>query len=110
MQIMRIILERRRVQVGDQVMLSTENLALKPSRIKKLSPKFIGSLTVLKKFAQGRTNRLDLPRELRGLHHTFHISLLKKSELDNFGPGSDKTTAAVRKNFMSIDHLLNPET
>ncbi len=95
-QIMRIILEKEEeFQVGDQVMLSTKNLALKPGRIKKLSPKCVGPLTVVKKFAQGRAYRLSLPSELRGLHHNFHISLLKKCEPDNFGRGSDKTTAAA---------------
>ncbi len=88
-------------------MLSRKNLASKPGRIKKLSPKFIGPSTVVKKFAQGRAY---LPPELRGIHRTFHISLHKKCEPDNFGLGSDKATAAARKNFMTIDHLLNPET
>ncbi len=95
-------------RVGDQVMLSRKNLALKQGRIKKLSPKFIGPLTVVKKFAQGRDYRIDLPRELRGLRHTFHISLLKNYEPDNFGRGSDKTTASRTKEL--YEHLTSAPT
>lgn len=97
-------------EVGDKVMLSTRNLALKPGRIKKLSPKFIGPLTIVEKFADGRAYRLDLPRELRGLHHTFHISLLKKFEPDTFNRNAEKTEEATRRNFMSIEELLNPDS
>ncbi len=58
-------------------MLSTDNLVLKPGRIKKLSPKDIGPLTVVKKHANGLAYKLKMPHKLGAIHDTFHISLLK---------------------------------
>ncbi len=49
---------------GDQVMLSTDNLFLKPGRIKKLFPKYIGPLTVVKKHANGLAYQLKMPLSL----------------------------------------------
>ena len=40
-------------RVGDKVMLSTENLALKPGRVKKLAPKYIGPLKILQVLEKG---------------------------------------------------------
>ncbi len=40
-------------QIVDEVMLSTENLALKPGKVKRLAPKYIGPLKVVKRLAHG---------------------------------------------------------
>ncbi len=62
-------------ELGDEVFLSTANLALKPGRNKTLSPKFIGPLKVLEKKANGLAYELQMPTELGAVHDTFHISL-----------------------------------
>ncbi len=51
-------------QIGDEVMLSTENLALKPGKVKKLAPKYIGPLKVTKTFANGWHTSLKCPESL----------------------------------------------
>ncbi len=50
-------------ELGDEVFISTANLALKRGR-KKLSPKFIGPLKVLEKKANGLAYKLKMPTEL----------------------------------------------
>ena len=61
--------------VGDQVMLSTANLAKKWS---KLSPLFVGPFQVVKVSAEGLNVTLDLPEEYRRLHQPFHVSRVKR--------------------------------
>ena len=61
----------------DKVMLSTKNLSLKEGRKKKLAPKWIGPFSVVGIYAQGTAYRLALPENLKKIHDTFHVSLLK---------------------------------
>eukprot|EP00955_Chlamydomonas_euryale_P027654 291814-Chlamydomonas_euryale.AAC.1 len=72
---------RRQVtfHVGDKILLSTENLELRPpgvDRAKKLLPKFVGPFTVTAVVGKG-AYRLDLPRTLSRLHNVFNVCLLK---------------------------------
>ncbi len=90
-------------------MLSTENLALKPGKVKKLGPKYIGPLKVKKTFANGVAYHLAMPNELGAIHDTFHISLLKRHVPDEFQRNEDHTSKSTAKNFMSISELLNPD-
>ncbi len=66
-------------KVGDQVLLATRNIKLKTVSgpgSQKLMPRFIGPYTVAE--LRGNTAcKLDLPPELKALHPTFHVSLLK---------------------------------
>jgi hypothetical protein len=61
--------------VGDQVMLSTKNLA---KRWGKLSPLFVGPFLVLKVSGEGLNVTLDLPSEYSRLHQPFHVSRVKR--------------------------------
>ena len=62
-------------------MLSTKNLPLKQGKTKKLAAKYIGPFKIIEKYAQGNAYKLLLPSELKGLHPTFHICLLKRCHL-----------------------------
>jgi hypothetical protein len=62
------------VNVGDLVLLSTKNLALKGVS-RKLAPRFIGPYRVV--HTRGTAATLDLPPELGKVHPTFHVSLLQ---------------------------------
>jgi hypothetical protein len=74
---------RRDVQykVGDRVLLSTRNLALKGGvSSRKLLPRYIGPFTVTALVGSAENKvavRLDLPHTMRRLHPVFHVSLLK---------------------------------
>lgn len=61
--------------VGDQVLLSTANLSLKDSAIKKLSPKWCGPFKIVHKI-NATAYKLQLPKKMR-MHPVFHASLLK---------------------------------
>jgi hypothetical protein len=61
--------------VGDQVMLSTKNLA---KRWGKLSPLFVGPFQVVKVSGEGLNVTLDLPSEYSRLHQPFHVSRVKR--------------------------------
>lgn len=62
--------------VGDQVLLSSQNLPLPVGLSRKLASKWIGPLTILK--AVGNVAyRVQLPGKLERLHDVFHVSLLK---------------------------------
>ena len=63
---------------GDMVLLSTKNLSIKKGRVKKFAPKYIGPFRVAAVKVQGNAYRIDLPPEWKSLHHTFHVSLLKR--------------------------------
>ncbi len=65
-------------------MLSTEHLALKPGKIKKLAPMYIGPFKVKKTFANGLPYQLTTPNELGAIHDTFHISSLQRYVPDEF--------------------------
>jgi hypothetical protein len=61
--------------VGNLVMLSSKNIALKqPSR--KLVDKFLGPFKVLQRVGQN-AYRLKLPQRYRSISPTFHVSLLE---------------------------------
>jgi hypothetical protein len=64
---------------GDLTYLLTQNLALPKGRARKLLPKYIGPYKILKTTQDNSTVNLELSDELkaRGIHPTFHTSLLK---------------------------------
>lgn len=82
------IFDRRRrgelkLQLGDQVWLSTSNIKLAcPS--KKLAPRFMGPFPVKRKINEV-SYELTLPDSLK-IHPLFHVSLLKPAVPDPF-PG-----------------------
>nr|GEV22941.1 putative reverse transcriptase domain-containing protein [Tanacetum cinerariifolium] len=47
----------------------------------KLNPKYVGPFKVLEKMGKVAYN-LELPKELSRVHHTFHVSNLKKCHAD----------------------------
>lgn len=61
---------------GDLVWLSTKNLRLPGNLTKKLSAKWAGPYPVKQRISDV-AYKLELPEELKGLHDTFHVSLLK---------------------------------
>lgn len=63
---------------GDLVYLSTKNISIPKGRARKLIPKYIGPYEILKDFGN-ESYKLALPDELkqRGVHSTFHASLLR---------------------------------
>ena len=64
------------VKVGDQVLLSTKNIAIKHNGSAKLMPKWIGPFTIIKQVNEVAF-KLELPSVLSRLHPVFHASLLK---------------------------------
>jgi len=64
------------LSIGDEVLLSTINLALKKGKSKKLFPRFIGPFTIKGKI-NDVTYQLHLPAQYK-LHDVFHVSLLRK--------------------------------
>jgi hypothetical protein len=61
---------------GDKVWLSSHNLRLPGNLSRKFAAKWCGPYNVLQK-ASKVAYRLELPPELRGVHPTFHMSMLK---------------------------------
>lgn len=68
--------------VGDLVYLSTQNLTVPKGRARKLVPKYIGPFKVTACHPDKSTYTLQLPADLaaRGIHPTFHVSLLRRHE------------------------------
>jgi hypothetical protein len=65
-------------QVGDQVLLSTENLSLaEVGQSRKLLPKFIGPFPVTK-VVNRNAYRLKLPAAYKRLHDVFNVSRLRE--------------------------------
>ena len=60
--------------VGDSVLLSTENLN-KHSQSRKLYPKFLGPFKIIKK-VNDVAYKLELPEHMK-IHKVFHVNLLK---------------------------------
>jgi hypothetical protein len=64
---------------GDLIYLLTKNLSIPKKHACKLIPKYIGPFCISKVIKPGSSFRLELPDELkeRGIHPTFHASLLR---------------------------------
>jgi hypothetical protein len=64
---------------GDLVYLSMKNLSLPKKQARKLAPKYIGPYKIVKTIVEGTMYKQDLPNRLkeRGVHPTFHVSLLR---------------------------------
>lgn len=67
---------------GDLVYVSTKNLRLPEARARKLIPKYIGPMKVLKVVTEGASYLIELPDDLkqRGVHPVFHAALLRVHE------------------------------
>lgn len=72
--------QRRRPQsfnINEYVLLSTKNLMIPKGRSKKFIQKYIGPFRIIS-FNKNKTSyKLDLPKEYKLIHPTFHVSLLK---------------------------------
>jgi hypothetical protein len=66
------------LNVGDMVLLSAENLKIKPvnGRSRKLMPRFVGPYRISEVLSTV-AYKLELPQDMK-IHPVFHISLLKK--------------------------------
>ena len=72
-------------KIGDLVYLSTKNLSMPKGRARKLIPKYIGPMKVVKRHTASDTYTLDLPDQLkvRRVHPMFHVGLLRAHEPNN---------------------------
>ena len=79
-------------EIGDLVYLSTKNLSMPKGRARKLIPKYIGLMKVVKRHTTSDTYTLNLPDQLkvRRVHPTFHVGLLRAHE-----PNDDKAEWVV---------------
>ena len=65
-------------EVGDLVYLSTKNLSMPKGQARKLIPKYIGPMKVVRWHTTSNTYTLDLPDQLKAhrVHPMFHVGLL----------------------------------
>ncbi|GJW92806.1 hypothetical protein Tco_0172478 [Tanacetum coccineum] len=70
-------------EVGDRVMIKVSPWkgVVRFGKRGKLNPRYVGPFKVLAKFRKV-AYRLELPQELSRVHHTFHVSNLKKCYAD----------------------------
>ncbi|GKB60088.1 hypothetical protein Tco_0916274 [Tanacetum coccineum] len=70
-------------EVGDRVMLKVSPWkgVVRFGKRGKLNPRYVGPFRVLAKVGKV-AYRLELPQELSRVHHTFHVSNLKKCYAD----------------------------
>nr|GEX41932.1 putative reverse transcriptase domain-containing protein [Tanacetum cinerariifolium] len=70
-------------EVGDQVMLKVSSWkgVIRFRKRGKLSPRYVRPFKILSRIGPV-AYKLDLPRELHGIHNTFHVSKLKKCLTD----------------------------
>ncbi|GKB95949.1 putative reverse transcriptase domain-containing protein [Tanacetum coccineum] len=66
-------------EMGDKVMLKVSPLkgVVRFGKRRKLSPRYIGPFKILSRVGPV-AYKLELPRELQGIHNTFHVLNLKK--------------------------------
>nr|GEZ58299.1 putative reverse transcriptase domain-containing protein [Tanacetum cinerariifolium] len=70
-------------EIGDRVMLKVSPWkgVVRFGKLGKLSPRYVGHFKVLAKVGKV-SYKLELPQELSRVHHTFHVSNLKKCYSD----------------------------
>nr|GEY08327.1 putative reverse transcriptase domain-containing protein [Tanacetum cinerariifolium] len=70
-------------EIGDRVMLKVSPWkgVVRFGKRGKLNPRYVGPFKVLAK-VEKVAYKLELPQELRRVHHTFHVSNLKKCYSD----------------------------
>lgn len=67
-------------KAGEFVYVSTKNITIPKQRARKLAPKYIGPLKIVKEIAPGSSYEVELPIDLKakGVHPVFHASLLRE--------------------------------
>lgn len=84
-------------QEGEEVLLSTKNLAIKKGLTRKLSSRYVGPFKIAKVISS-TAYKLDLPEDWK-IHPVFHIALLKRYE-----KGNNDTEVVVQDIEMESDN------
>nr|GEV05653.1 retrotransposon protein, putative, Ty3-gypsy subclass [Tanacetum cinerariifolium] len=88
--------------VGDYVLLKVSPWkgVVRFGKKGKLAPRFVGPFEIIEKVGPV-AYRLDFPEELNGVHHTFHVSNLKKCLADpTLQVSLDEIRVDAKLNFM----------